>query len=148
MPRAKRVTREQNADSVGVASKLKNHKPLKNNRFLKLARAMLYLWYKNKKTHAAPNKNKTHGSGITRTNAAEAQLTDFFGEDTFFRGSPRSRTQNNKTVPRQPQYRLDRQRWKQLSAQKNTFALDPAWRSHKTAVKGHDHQKQQQVAPQ
>jgi hypothetical protein len=109
---------------------------------------MLYLWYKNKKTHAAPNKNKTHGSGITRTNAAEAQLTDFFGEDTFFRGSPRSRTQNNKTAPRQPQYRLDQQRWKRLSAQKNTFALDPAWGSHKTAVKGHDHQKQQQVAPQ
>jgi len=32
---------------------------------------------------------------------------------------------------------------KQISAQKNTFALDPGWGSPKTAVKGNGCQKQQ-----
>jgi hypothetical protein len=43
---------------------------------------------------------------------------------------------------------LDRSAKKQISAQKNTFALDPEWGSTKTAVKGHGCQKQQQTAPQ
>jgi len=43
---------------------------------------------------------------------------------------------------------LDRKAKKQISAQKNTFALDPGWGSPKTAVKGNGCQKQQQAAPQ
>jgi hypothetical protein len=43
---------------------------------------------------------------------------------------------------------LDRSAKKQISAQKNTFALDPGWGSPKTAVKGNGCQKQKQTDPQ
>jgi hypothetical protein len=43
---------------------------------------------------------------------------------------------------------LDRLAKKQISAQKNTFALDPGWGSTKTVVKGNGFQKQKQTGPQ
>jgi hypothetical protein len=55
----------------------------------------------------------------------------------------RNRIEKNKKLPQGSYPLVGSRAKKQISAQKNTFALDPGWGSPKTAVKGHGCQKQQ-----
>jgi len=120
--------------------RVKIFKPLFYKGFKKLARVLLYLFYNKNKKCSNPIKTKRTGSDITRTTRTETQLTDFFGVDSFSeqraRHAVRNRTENNKTASRQRPDRLDRFDKSVISAQKNTFALDPEWGSLKKDVKG------------
>eukprot|EP01133_Synstelium_polycarpum_P014312 gene14312-16889_t len=86
------------------------------------------------------------GSRVAKARSAETQLTDFFGEDVLRRvrlAETRNRIEKNKKLPQGSYPLVGSRAKKQISAQKNTFALDPGWGSPKTAVKGHGCQKQQ-----
>ncbi|MEG5265602.1 hypothetical protein TRP66_14970 [Pseudomonas sp. JDS28PS106] len=106
-----RVAREQIGTLSMGTTMLKNRQPVVFKRDLKSWHSFCYLSGTTKTTNVQhTNKNNTYGSDITRTTRTEAQLTDFFGVDSFtgLAGTgARNRTENNKTASRQLPDRLD-----------------------------------------
>jgi hypothetical protein len=140
----KRVTRKHLATDSAVNPASEILKPPNSGTSKKLAWLLLCLTYNKNNKCNKPIKTRRIGSDITRTTRTETQLTDFFGVDRCIWGLG-LRTGLRTIKLSSGSYQTGRiERSKRISAQKNTFALDPGLGSLIKAKKA-GCQKQQQA---